>query len=37
MIYYINYLKDSKGFNYIGISFPNNIIEPYLNPLESFK
>lgn len=34
MIYYTNYLKDSKGFNYLGISLPNNIIEPYLNEMK---
>ena len=35
MIYYINYLKDQLGNNYLGIDIPINTIQPFLNELKS--
>jgi hypothetical protein len=35
MIYYVSYLKDIKGNNYLGLDIPHDITEPYLNELES--
>jgi hypothetical protein len=34
MICYLTYLKDSIGNNYIGISIPNGVVEPFLNELK---
>lgn len=34
MIYYLTYLKDSIGNNYLGISIPNGVVEPFLNELK---
>jgi hypothetical protein len=34
MEFYISYLKDVLGNNYIGISIPNDIIKPYLDKLK---
>jgi hypothetical protein len=34
MIYYLQYLKDSIGNNYIGIQMPNGTVEPFLNELK---
>lgn len=34
MIYYINYLKDQLGNNYLGIDIPINTIQPFLNELK---
>ena len=35
MIYYLQYLKDSIGNNYIGIQVPNGTVNPFLNELKS--
>lgn len=34
MIYYLTYIKDTIGNNYLGIDFPNGIVEPFLNELK---
>jgi len=34
MIYYLTYIKDAIGNNYLGIDFPNGIVEPFLNELK---
>jgi hypothetical protein len=36
MTYYITYLKDSIGNNYLGIKFPNNVLSPFLNELKDY-
>ena len=33
MIYYVSYLKDSIGNNYLGISIPNGVVDPFLSKL----
>jgi hypothetical protein len=35
MIYYVSYLKDRLANNYLGLNIPHEIVEPYLNELES--
>lgn len=35
MIYYLTYLKDSIGQNYLGLKIPNDIIDPYLDKLKN--
>jgi hypothetical protein len=35
MIYYLTYLKDTIGNNYIGIQIPNGTVTPFLNELKS--
>ena len=35
MIYYVSYLKDRLANNYLGLNIPHDIVEPYLNELES--
>jgi hypothetical protein len=35
MIYYVSYLKDRVANNYLGLDIPHDIVEPYLNELES--
>ncbi len=34
MIYYLTYLKDITGSNYIGINIPTGAVEPFLNELK---
>jgi hypothetical protein len=34
MIYYIEYLKDTLGNNYLGINVPTTIVDPYLDELK---
>lgn len=34
MNYYLTYLKDSIGSNYIGLKVPKHVVEPYLEELE---
>jgi len=34
MIYYVEYLKDTLGNNYLGLNIPQSIIEPYLTELK---
>jgi hypothetical protein len=34
MVYYVNYLKDVLGNNYIGIDIPRQVVETYLNELK---
>ncbi len=34
MIYYVSYLKDRIGNNYLGLNIPFDIVEPYLNELK---
>ena len=34
MIFYLTYLKDSIGNNYLGIKFDHNTVEPFLNKLK---
>ncbi len=34
MIYYLTYIKDVIGNNYVGIDFPNGVIDPFLNELK---
>lgn len=34
MVYYVSYLKDRLGNNYLGIDVPYEIVEPYLTKLE---
>ncbi len=36
MIYYVSYLKDSIGNNYLGIPFGQNVIIPFLSKLKEF-
>lgn len=33
MIYYVNYLKDVLGNNYLGLDIPKHVVEPFLNEL----
>ena len=33
MIFYIKYLKDSLGNNYLGLDIPKNVVDPFLNEL----
>lgn len=35
MVYYLTYLKDSLGQNYLGLKIPNDIIDPYLDKLKN--
>lgn len=35
MIYYVSYLKDRLGNNYLGIDVPVDMVEPYLNELKN--
>jgi hypothetical protein len=35
MIYYVSYLKDRLGNNYLGIDIPVDMVEPYLNELKN--
>ena len=35
MIYYLTYLKDSIGQNYLGLKIPNDIVDPYLDELKN--
>lgn len=35
MIYYLTYLKDKIGNNYLGIDLPIDVVEPYLNELKN--
>ena len=35
MIYYLTYLKDSTGQNYLGINIPSDIVDPFRNELET--
>ena len=34
MIYYVTYLKDTIGNNYLGIKFNNEVINPFLDKLK---
>ena len=34
MVYYINYLKDTLGNNYLGLDIPKHVVEPFLNELK---
>jgi len=34
MIYYLTYIKDTIGNNYLGIKMPEGITEPFLNELK---
>jgi len=34
MTYYITYLKDTIGNNYLGIKVPNDVVEPFLDDLK---
>lgn len=34
MIYYLTYLKDKVGQNYLGLEIPTDIVEAYLNKLK---
>jgi hypothetical protein len=34
MVYYVSYVKDRLGNNYLGIDIPYEIVEPYLTRLE---
>lgn len=34
MVYYVTYIKDRIGNNYLGIKFPNGTIEPFLKKLK---
>jgi len=34
MVYYVNYLKDVLGNNYLGLEIPVSVIQPYLNELK---
>ena len=33
MVYYVNYLKDVLGNNYLGLDIPKHVVEPFLNEL----
>lgn len=35
MIYYVSYLKDRLGNNYLGLNIPNEIVQPYLDELKN--
>lgn len=35
MIYYVSYLKDRLGNNYLGLNIPPDIVDPYLNELQN--
>ena len=34
MTYYLTYLKDTIGNNYVGINIPNEVVEPHLEKLK---
>ena len=34
MVYYVNYLKDVIGNNYLGLEIPVGVLQPYLNELK---
>lgn len=34
MVYYVSYLKDRLGNNYLGLNIPFDIVEPFLNELK---
>lgn len=34
MTYYITYLKDTLGNNYLGIKVPNDVVDPFLDDLK---
>ena len=34
MVYYVNYLKDVLGNNYLGLDIPKHVVEPFLNELK---
>ena len=34
MIYYVNYLKDVLGNNYLGLDIPKHVVEPFLNEMK---
>ena len=34
MTYYLTYIKDTIGNNYIGINIPNGVVQPFLNELK---
>lgn len=36
MTYYITYLKDTIGNNYLGIKVPNDVVDPFLDDLKEF-
>lgn len=36
MIYYITYLRDILGNNYLGIKVPNDVVDPFLDDLKEF-
>ena len=36
MIYYVTYLKDTIGNNYIGIKFNNEVIDPFLDKWQPY-
>ena len=35
MIYYLTYVKDTIGQNYLGIKIPNEVIDPFLDQLKT--
>jgi hypothetical protein len=35
MVYYLTYLKDNIGQNYLGLKIPNEIVDPYLEELKN--
>lgn len=36
MTYYVDYIKDSIGNNYLGIKIPNDIVTPFLDQMKKF-
>jgi hypothetical protein len=34
MIYYLTYIRDTIGNNYLGINIPNGVVQPFLNELK---
>ena len=36
MTYYITYLRDILGNNYLGIKVPNDVVDPFLDDLKEF-
>jgi hypothetical protein len=34
MIYYLTYIRDTIGNNYLGINIPNGVVQPFLNDLK---
>ena len=34
MTYYLTYLRDTIGNNYVGINIPNEVVEPHLEKLK---